>query len=440
MVFLSTLVILFGYPFLFVIFCTCWIYKRWAVKMAQKDPKVGNILEGIDAVFAGHDPYNDPESVLMPLHSLAGKLDVPTVVKILKEKVIKPKLYPELTQRIVQKYGYYFWYAVDNFKVENHVRYIKPECPNMPITRTQLRDIVANQLGNLPFDSTKSPWEILVVPNMIDDRDPETKSVFILRVNHCLMDGYSIVNFTKKLAFKPWKMLAGEQLEEKQNKMNTLVEIYKFVMLLFTGPYHLLKMFAFSNDHHQFVQNTMKPEFEEIYNSQCTPLISAKRLKSVKNAYGVGMSSLLATLGSQATWKSVKRSGTPVSSTIHGIFSVPLPGHKDILSNQWSLVKIPIKINRNDPRKTLKFIENEFQSFRKCAKPLVFFYLNKLVALVPLRIRLNSKFFVPATFLLINFPGPTEPSDIFGCMLKHSNLSGKLPRGICKLFFGNHFE
>lgn len=143
----------------------------------------------------------------MPYHSLANKLDVPTVVKVLQEKVIAPKIYPELTQRIIRKYGYHFWRSVDNFKVENHVRYLNPECPNMPVTRTELRDMLTNKVGKLPFDSTKSPWEILVVSNMIDDRDPEVKSVFILRVNHCLMDGYSIANFLNKVEFKPWKLL-----------------------------------------------------------------------------------------------------------------------------------------------------------------------------------------------------------------------------------------
>lgn len=292
---------------LFVISLTFWIYKQWAVKQAQKDPKIGNVLNGIDGVLAGQDPYLDPLIVLMPYYSLAGKLDVPTVVKVLKEKVIEPKLYPELTQRIVRKYGYHFWYSVDNFQAENHVRYIEPKCPNMPITRTELRDMLGNKLGNLPFDSTKSPWEILVVSNILDDKDPEVKSVFILRVNHCLMDGYSIANFLKNLAVKPWTMLGGETPDKRPKTTFQPLEAYKFVKLLFLGPYHYLKMFVFTNDSHRFIKNTCKSDFKQIYNSQCTPAIHGSTLKAVKNGYGVTLSSLITTLWAHGTWKSMKR-------------------------------------------------------------------------------------------------------------------------------------
>lgn len=94
--------------------------------MARIDPKIRQSLEGINATFAGHDPYHDPLIVLMPYFSISSQLDVPTVVKVLKEKVIEPNFYPELSQRIVRKYLYHFWCEVENFKVENHVRYLQP--------------------------------------------------------------------------------------------------------------------------------------------------------------------------------------------------------------------------------------------------------------------------------------------------------------------------
>ncbi len=281
-IFLSTLFIFLGYPILFFVLLNYWIYKQLARRLAQKDSKTGEILEGLDGTLAGQEPYLDPLVVLMPYGYLANKLDLQTVLKFVQEKIIASKLYPQLTQKIVRKYGYHFWHSVDNFKLENHVRYLKPDCPNMPVTITELRDEVGNKLGNLPFDSTKSPWEILVVPNLIDDRDPEVKSVFILRVHHCLMDGLSIANFFQKLASKPWQMLGGVKVEEKPISPHKLVEVYKFVMLLFLGPYYFLKMFVFSNDNHQFVQNTFKPNFRETYNFQCTPAISDTRLKFIK--------------------------------------------------------------------------------------------------------------------------------------------------------------
>lgn len=53
-------------------------------------------------------------------------------------------------------------------------------------------------------------------------------------------------------------------------------------MLLLVGPYYLIKMLLFTNDCHQFVKNTCKPDFEEIYHSQCTQAIPEVRLKAVK--------------------------------------------------------------------------------------------------------------------------------------------------------------
>lgn len=433
LIFLSSFAILFAYPILFITLLTCWLNKKLAVKLAQKDPKVCHILEGINGILAGQDPYTDPLVVIVPYMYLANNLDIHTVVKFLKEKVIEPKLYPQLTQRIVRRYGYHFWYSVDDFKVENHVHYLKPECPNMAVTRTELRDAVSNSSENVSFDPSKSPWEVLVVPTMIDDRDPEVKSVFILRVNHCLMDGFSVINFMEKVALEPWKMRSGDKLGEKPKKTNKIIQIYKFLMLLFLGPYHFFKMFTFSNDTHKFVRNTFKSDFEEIYNSQCTPEIPDSRLKSVKNDYGVSMSSLIVTLLSHAIGKYMKRGGSPMPSTIHGLLSFPLPGHDDVLTNHWSLVRIPIKVNESHPGKTLKFVENEFQSLRNSVKPLVFFYANKMMALVPLCLRPNTKSLTPTTFVLTNFPGPAKVVDIFGCIVKNFSLGGKTTRGACKI-------
>jgi len=164
----------------------------------KRNPKFGNTLDGISGGIAGQNPYLKPELVLIPYITLADKLDVPKVVEIIKEKIIKPGLYPELTQKIVRKYGYHFWHSVDNFKVEDYVHYLKPDCPNMPVTRQELRKLANGKLARLPFDPEKSPWEIMIVPHYLCDRDPEAKSVLIMKINHCLMDGYAIINFFSK--------------------------------------------------------------------------------------------------------------------------------------------------------------------------------------------------------------------------------------------------
>lgn len=144
------------------------------------------------------------------------------------------------------------------------------------------------------------------------------------------------------------------------------------------------------------------------------------------------MSSLIVTLFGQATFPFMRRSEFQVPRTLHGLLSFPLPGHRDVLSNHWSLVRIPIKVNETHPIKTLKLVEKEFQILRSSVKPLVFLYANKLISLIPLWFRPNLKSLTPTTFVLSNFPGPTEPSDIFGGMTKHIGIGGKPSPGIRK--------
>lgn len=435
LIFLSSLIMFFAYPFLlFILIPTCW-YREVVKYYVQKDPRIGQILEGINGVFAGHDPYINPLVVLVPYYPLAGKLDIPQVIKALTENIIKPGKFPELTQKIVRKFGYHFWYSIkDSFKVEDHVRYLKPECPNMPLTREELRNLTANKLGRLPFDPNRSPWEILVVPNYIDDRDPEVRSVVIQRVSHCLMDGYSIVNFMQSCASKPWKMFGDDCLNKNQSKFEKLFEC---ALLLCTGPYHFLKMFVFSNDRNDFVKNGCTIDNDEIWLSQCTPSVSAKRLKSVKNLHGVSMSSLITTLIAQATYNCMKSSGMPLNTNrIHGMLSFPLPGHPGTLTNHWSLVRFPVEVYENDLVKTLKFVEREFQSLRSSVKPVVFFYVNQLMSVAPLWFRpdISENGITPSTFIFTNFPGPDEPTDIFGCRCKQICLGGKTSKGVgtCK--------
>lgn len=228
-----------------------------------------------------------------------------------------------------------------------------------------------------------------------------------------------------KCAEKPLETLPA-QTQENNCLKSKIMELCNFVMLLVLGPYHLLKMFVMCNDKHEFAKNVFKPDFQDIWKTQGTSTVSKKRLRSVRDSYGVSMSALITTLFGQAVYKSIKKSQTEeLANSIHGFLSYPLPGHKDMLTNHWTLIKISIKVNENDPVETLKFVEKEFRSLRTSVKPLVFYYVSKMLALAPLGLRKGSMKPPPITFVLTNFPGPSVPSDIFGCRWKQTNLAGK---------------
>lgn len=196
--------------------------------------------------------------------------------------------------------------------------------------------------------------------------------------------------------------------------------------MFLTGPYHLLKLIGFYRDTHEFVKNVHKPKFEDKWNAQYTPAISTSRLKAVKSVYRVGMSSLITTLFAQALYKTMKRNNlSKVSNFMHGFITVPLPGHPGTMTNHWSIIRMPVKVNLQDASETLKFIDNEYRKLHNSVKPLVFPTCNKLNTLVPICFRGLSNYVPPTAFVLTNFPGPTEPSDIFGCRFKKISLNAK---------------
>lgn len=433
-IFLSVLVIIFIYPIFFIVVGICWIYRIFVQYIVQKDPKYGKLLTDIDGVYCGENPYSKPLVVLIPYFLLTDRLDIPQVLDGLKTKALEPGYFPELKQKIVKKYGYHFWCTVENFKVEDHVTYLQPECPNMPVTRAELRDLVTNKLGQVPFDPTRSPWQLMVATNYIDETNPDMKSAVILKVNHCLMDGYAISQFFRRFSSKPCKTVSDSLQQEYRDKdinKNWYLEFYKIVWLLITGPYHALDMFVLSNDNHSFVKNSCDPFSEGAFKSQCSPIVPISRLKIIKNRHNVSLTALITTIFAQATYNSMKKVSRHAnfSKRIHGFLSFPLPGHPGTLTNHWSLVRIPVQVYENDPVKTLKFVENEFQNLKSSTKPLVFFYAMKLCSIFPTYFHYVVECITPSVFILTNFPGPMEPADLFGCRGTQISLGGKPCRG-----------
>ncbi len=190
-------------------------------------------------------------------------------------------------------------------------------------------------------------------------------------------------------------------------------------------------MFLLSNDNHEFVKNSCDPGCEEAYKSQCTSSVSKSRLKAIKKLHEVSLSALITTIFAQATYKTMKKLSrrAKVSNRIHGFLSFPLPGHPGTLTNHWSLVRIPVDVYENDPVKTLKFVEREFETLKSSTKPLVFFYAMKLSSMFPTYLRYVAECITPSAFILTNFPGPMEETDLFGCRGAQINLGGKPCRG-----------
>lgn len=197
-----------------------------------------------------------PSNDACALRLIFGKGGPHPCFNVLNKNVLEPNFYPQLKKRIVKIYGYLFWTEEENFNLENHVPYLDPEFPDKPVLKSKLQGKINDNLSSAGFDCQKSPWEIVLVPNVIDPNNPRVKSALFLRVSHCLMDGISIINFIQKTG-KPFSWHAAQVFNQKRNQFNikTLTTTaIKFIELVWLGPLLAVQTIS-SNDRSPFLNS-----------------------------------------------------------------------------------------------------------------------------------------------------------------------------------------
>lgn len=343
--FLSILAACIVYPLVPLFFIPISIYRQVVKLLVQWwDPNYGPMLDGMDALQANPDPYGNPLIVLCPYFPVHQKIEnKKQILEYLNDKVIKPNLYPNLKQKIVKKFGYLFWYNVDNFNLEEHVRYLHPECPEKPMTHKEVRKATTYTLGRGQFDSNRSPWELVIVPNYFDENKPHLKSCILLRVNHCLMDGYSMLKFMQSGAKVPWKATVEKKMKEVES--SSWENLKKMFLVVATGPYHVINMMFFQNDKNEFLNDLLSKNKDtytkgEVWNvKEETPKrVTKERLKIVRDKYNVGLNSLLVSLVVDGVIRFIrKRESSMKGGVPNNIFltmAAPIP-HPNVMSNYW---------------------------------------------------------------------------------------------------------
>lgn len=334
------------YPILLLIIVPVLIYRHVISVFARnEDPKLGPILTGMDALLAGYDPYEKPLVVLGPYIPFNEKLDRNHIIKVIQEKVINPRIYPNLTQKVVRKYGYNFWRDEDNFKVEDHVRYFDQEDPEKPITLGEFRVWAMENLSKMTFDQNKSPWEWILIPNLIDTNNPSVKSLAMMRINHCLMDGYSEILFSQKISTNPgnWT-IPGQDFNSSSKHSKSLkqklVDTLYFFVLVLTGPYHAIVELFFTNDNNEILETALQKSRESNETAwrikeEEPRQVPKERLKALKQFHGVSMTALITTLVAMATGKYLQKRFGHCPKKMYMLSSFPLPDHPDAMCNHW---------------------------------------------------------------------------------------------------------
>jgi len=196
---LTILIICFGYPLGVIIFVPVLINGYIIEKLAKTlDPKCGKLLKDLDAAMSADSPYSNPRSVAVPQYYLASTLDINKLIATFNQKIIQAKnpngklLYVQLKQRIVAIFGYHFGYDVDNFDLRSYIKLLDESCPDRVVRQSGMIDLI-RQLSKRPFDPSRSPWEIFLIPKFQSgNKKHETKSVVIMRFHHLLVDGFCV--------------------------------------------------------------------------------------------------------------------------------------------------------------------------------------------------------------------------------------------------------
>ncbi len=335
---LGILLALLIYPITLAIFIPILLYRSILIYLVKKwDPKVCQIMSGMSALIVGGNPYNKPDFVLMTAFPLKSQVDRRQVIDIINKQILTSSQFPELSQRIVKKFGYYFWYkTAKTISAADHVHYLNPKCQNEPVSRSHLLEVEGQKIARQPMPDDRSPWEIILIPNLIDELDPSNKSLAILKTHHCLMDGYAIKNFMKKAAVKPWKEekhLAQIQKTSKWKRLQTLL------VLLATGPYHLINQAIFNNDNSDFMRmvflDQQKRQDRQFLKGKGSFRISMERLKNITRLHNANISSIIITLVMGATAQFIKKRLGKLERNMFLQMSYPVPGHPGKPTNHW---------------------------------------------------------------------------------------------------------
>lgn len=336
---LTTLLILFS-PVIFLVYGFLSLYRFIVSKIARHfDPKLGKMVSSLGSIFAAHDIYGNSYTNNIALH-VVGKIDRLHVIRafenLLETSVTSSgePLYPEMTQKVVTKFGYKFWKNVDNFQMDSHITYLNPENPDAPVTDSELREVIA-RFGKTPLNSQRSPWQIFVVRNLSSSTNPAVKSAFIMRLHHVMFDGNSILNVFGRLTDNELT-LAGPKADQLKNQatknpiLKWLQAILKPVVVCIRGPYELIgQIMMYDNNQ---LSKTSRENFKNVMRFyECEP-IPMEELKAIKNFYGVSLTALHTTLVIRGL-KKFMESKNINEEKVHMTFPLPVLNHPDKLRN-----------------------------------------------------------------------------------------------------------
>lgn len=192
------------FPICFTLFFLPIYLIRFLVAMAGKlfRPDLGKMINTRSAVIATDRVNQSPKWNLCVWITLEGNLNFDQFRQTFLQDIVLEKdstgklVNPEFQQFYTTWLGFLFWKWEKAFDIQDHMRYYfdannSVDYLEKVTTEKELRQVIKGPTAE-PFQSGKSPWEFLFIPNFLDhngDQEPDTepsanKSVLIFKQCH----------------------------------------------------------------------------------------------------------------------------------------------------------------------------------------------------------------------------------------------------------------
>jgi len=220
-----------------------------------------------------------------------------------------------MKQYLTKWCGFFFWKQVSNFNIKNHYGIHT----NDEVQESEICEIISNWISE-PFPEHQSPWYFLIIPNFTPEGDTSSEKKFavLMRVHHCISDGFSIMKAFNRMTDEPAKLVVPEAGMSRR----TWFDIWTQLALT---PYRLMKLIAVFDTNPLTVNETSNQLSFTM--PQKIPVALLKEIKDYYNAGSISTVILAAFAGTLR--RAMLNGGFEVPNLVHCAMPFPIPGHPD---------------------------------------------------------------------------------------------------------------
>jgi len=289
------------------------------------------------------------------------------------------------------------WLPCQNFDINDHVKlYDGPK----PTNEHELQTILG-KLSSVPMKKNKPQWQCIFI-----EMEGEKKTVAILRFHHGIGDGVSIVRMLIRELDQTLPTTAGPTKKKFAARSHKILEVIYTVL---TAPAQAFKLLSLPYDNHAL----HGPRLSGNKLVSWTPDFDLDLVKAMKNAAGMTVNDILMSCVASTFQTYFRRHTSKTPSQITASVPVDLRFNLNpddlTLDNQFSVVFLPLPLDKKNRLTTLKETRNRMNSIKKSTEPLVNAWTSKYI-MERLPTWLSRHLFDDtsdrACMVLSNVPGP----------------------------------